>query len=149
MSGLGTRVDLKHLKKLQRKSPEAFREAQKKAASQFLIWANNSSPKESRKPPIKWGVLRGSASAFVDSELVKVSDGEGTPLQNYTGKPGSITWVWNTPYAARMHEHQGNWGKATMNDKDAGNKWLEKHLQADKEALMQMIAIQFKKEVGM
>ena len=28
---------------------------------------------------------------------------------------------------------------------DAGNKWVEKHLQADKDALMQVIAKEFKR----
>lgn len=156
-TGIEMQMDLKPLKKLQRKSPEIFNKAMKKGAIQFLKWANEGSERETRKPPIRWGVLRGSASAFVGSQLVAMSAAEQTgsqagastknaPLTQYKEVPTTISWIWNTTYAAAMHEHTGNWGEATSADSDAGNKWLEKHLIADKEALMDMIEKEFWRE---
>jgi len=143
-------MDFSKLKRLQRKSPALFEKAMEKAGIQFMNWANNGSAKESRKPPIRWGVLRGSASTFVGNKLVAVTtDGnDGTPATSYNGSPLTITWAWNTNYAAKMHEHKGNWGPATTRDGDAGNKWLEKHLKADKQALTDMIAKEFEKSLG-
>jgi len=63
-------IDLAPLKRLQRKSPKAFDRAQRKAAVQFLNWANNGSKNSAKKPPIRWGVLRGSSSAFIGTQLV-------------------------------------------------------------------------------
>ena len=60
-----------------------------------------------------------------------------------------MTWCWNTDYATKMHEHKGGWGKFTIQDGDAGNKWLERHLRRDKNDLMKMIAMEFKKAAGM
>lgn len=134
-------MNLAPLRKLAQKSPEIFRKAMEKGAIQFLTWANDGSPQETRKPPIRWGVLRGSASAFVGSKLVTfttANDGEPQLSHNEQSQT-TMTWIWNTNYAAKMHEHTGNWGEFTLADTDAGNKWLEKHLQADKDALMQMV----------
>ena len=148
-------MDLQPLKKLQKKSPEAFRKAAEIGAIQFLNWANNGSKNESRKPPIKWGVLRGSSSCFVGSELVEifsinVSGEKGaTPARSYRAKDLVITWVWNTDYAAKMHEWKGGWGKATERDIDAGNKWLEKHLAKDRNDLIIVIGKEYKKVSGL
>ena len=150
-------MNLAPLKKLQRQSPKLFQEAMEKGAIQFLTWANTGSAKESRKPPIRWGVLRGSSSAFVGNKLVQTypqnikpgSEESPSPLKSYAGKSLVITWVWNTDYAAKMHEHKGGWGKFTTQDGDAGNKWIEKHLQKDKNDLMEMIAKEFKKVAGL
>ena len=139
-------MDFRKLRKLQRKSPEMFEKAMEKGAIQFLDWANNGSSKESRKPPIREGTLRGSASAFVGNKLVAIAPsigGEPTPASSYNGNPLTITWAWNTNYAHRMHEHKGKWGKFTKQDGDAGNKWLEKHLTADKEDLISVIKKEF------
>lgn len=146
------------LKKLQAKSPALFRKAMEKGAVQFLNWANTGSAQESRKPPIRWGVLRGSSSAFVGNKLVAIFPqnitGEGeaaTPAQSSIPVAADVyaIWVWNTDYATKMHEWKGGWGKFTTQDRNAGNKWLEMHLKADKNALMKMIASQFKKEAKM
>lgn len=147
-------MNLAPLKKLQKQSPQHFDKAMQKGAIQFLTWANNGSKNESRKPPIRWGVLRGSSSAFVGDKLVQTfripiksgADEAPSPLKDYKGKELVITWIWNTDYAAKMHEWKGGWGKFTEQDGDAGNKWLEKHLRADRDDLMKMIAIEFKKE---
>lgn len=152
MNTISMSMNLSKLKRLQRKSPEKFRTAMERGAIEFLNWANNGSQQETRKPPIRWGVLRGSASAFVGNKLVHIfkqshTEGEPTPLTSFSESPTTATWVWNTPYAHRMHEHTGEWGKFTEADDDAGNKWLEKHLIADKEALMKMIEKEYWKEV--
>ena len=149
--------NLKELEKLKRQSPEHFKKAAKAGAVAWLNWANMGSKKESRKPPIKWGVLRGSSSVFVGNELVMIFPGDissgskegATPAQSFNGKELMITWVWNTDYAFKMHEWRGDWGKATERDTDAGNKWAEKHLLADKKDLIEVIRREFKKESGL
>ena len=149
--------NLRPLKALQRKSPSLFRKAAEKGAIQFLTWANNGSKNEPRKPPIRWGVLRGSSSAFVGNKFVSVFPidiragalEQKTPAESYSGRDLVLTWCWNTDYAAKMHEWRGGWGKFTTQDGDAGNKWLERHLKRDRNDLMKMIAIEFKKEAGM
>jgi len=117
----------------------------------FLNWANLGSKTCTRKPPIRWGVLRGSSSAFVGNKLVIIFPGiitpgapEGiTPARSYGGKQSVITWGWNTEYARKMHAHTGGWGSVTRQDMDAGNQWLLMHLQKDKDDLMKVIAKEF------
>ncbi len=145
------------LKRLAKKFPETFRKAQEKAAIQFLTWANKGSKDETRTPPIRWGVLRGSSSAFVGNKLVLVypisllagAPERATPATNHTAPKTTITWAWNTSYATKMHEWKGNWGKFTLQATDAGNKWLEKHLRKDRNALMEMIRDEVKRGTGM
>jgi len=154
---LKMRSDFRKLERLQRKSPKLFFEAMAKAGIQFLNWCNNGSAKESRKPPIRWGVLRGSSSVFVGNELITsfpqvigIGATESvTPAVSHQAKPTVMTLVWNTDYAARMHEWKGGWGKFTLQDGDAGNKWLERHLRNDKDDLMKLIAMNFKKGAKM
>ncbi len=151
------KMSLAPLHNLARKSPAAFNKASKKGAVVFLGWANNGSTGSSKKPPIRWGVLRGSASAFVGNELVNVFDiaiksgakGQPTPARSHSAPPMTITWVWNTNYAAKMHEWTGKWGKFTRDDGNAGNKWLEEHLRADEKALMEVIKTEFHKAAGL
>jgi hypothetical protein len=154
---LQTTISLAPLVSIQRKSPGAFKEGSKRGAIQFLNWANTgSSARSSRKPPIKWGVLRGSSSAFVGSELVskfsqQIDPGapeQPTPAVSHSAPPGRITWVWNTEYAKRMHEWEGGWGPATERDMDAGNQWLLQHLQKDKDDLMAVIGKEVKRILG-
>jgi hypothetical protein len=152
--GLKMTMRLAPLRRLQKKSPSAFQKAMEKGAIQFINWANNGSSNSSRKPPIRWGVLRGSASAFVGSKLVfvfpqLVTGGKTpTPAKGHRAPPTVMTFVWNTDYAKKMHEHKGNWGPFTKQDADAGNQWLLKHLKADRNDLMKVIGIEFKKETG-
>jgi len=149
-------MSLAPLKRLQRKSPQAFQKALKVAAIQFITWANKGSKAEPGTPPIRWGVLRGSSSAFVGSQLVttflqNIQSGapeEPTPAQSHVAPASTITWTWNTDYATKMHEWKGGWGKFTIQAGNAGNKWLEKHLQKDKNDLMKVIGMEFKKETG-
>ena len=153
---LKTGMDFTPLKVLGERSPEMFKESMAKGGIQFLNWANIGSRRESRTPPIRWGVLRGSSSVFVDTKLVsvfksKVKSGapEGaTPAKtNDFPKPLTLTFVWNTDYAAAMHEHDGNWGEATLRAGDAGNKWLELHMARDRQDLMEFIADDFIKRM--
>jgi hypothetical protein len=151
-----TSFNFKPLKELQRKSPAAFKTAMKRGAIQFLTWCNTGSAKESRKPPIRWGVLRGSSSAFVGNELVKIyeqviktgADEKPTPAQSHSAADLVVTWVWNTVYAAKMHETKYNPGPFSSQDGNAGPKWLERHLKADKQDLYAMIRKEFQKETG-
>lgn len=139
------------LRELANKSHKALVNAEKKAALQFLDWANNGSPNESVKPPIKTGFLRGSASAFVGSVLVGVfENGNTTGAARSNSSPEfDVTWNWNASYATKMHENE-DWepGEASQRDGDVGPHWATKHLEADKAALMQMITLEFGKEVG-
>ena len=153
---LKTRIDLSPIAHLQRQSPQKFARASEQGAIAFLNWCNLGSAKCTRKPPIRWGVLRGSSSAFVGNKLVLIYPQTLipggleiiTPATSYTTRPTTITWVWNTEYARKMHEWGQNpnesWGETTKQDIDAGNQWLLMHLQKDKDDLMQVIAKQFK-----
>lgn len=148
MFGITTKMDLSGLKKLEKESPEIFQKAQEKAGLQFLTWCNTGSTNTSKKPPIRYGVLRGSSTVFVGNKLVSIyeipirsgSKESPSPLRSYSGKPGTITIVYNTDYAHRMHEHRGGWGQYTLQDHDAGAKWLEEHLEKDRNDLMELIA---------
>ena len=149
---LKLRMDLSPIKHLQRQSPRKFEKAMEKGAIAFLNWANLGSAKCTRKPPIKWGVLRGSSSAFVGNKLVFTFPPIGspggmeipTPAISYAGKPFVMTWAWNTEYAKKMHYWEGGWGPTTQRDLDAGNLWLEMHLNKYRDDLMKVIAKEFK-----
>ncbi len=140
------------LLELNKISEKAFETAMARGAIQLLTWMNTGSAKEPKKPPIRKGILRGSGSTFVGSKFIGSTPTHGakgtTPLKNYSGKPEVITVVYNTEYATRMHEWKGGWGEFTLQDGDAGNKWIESHLQHDKDDLMKMIGIEFAKEAG-
>jgi hypothetical protein len=147
-------MNLQPLKQLAKKSPKKFQAAMAKGGIQFLTWANTGSggTSESRKPPIRFGILRGSSSVFIGSTLVKVfpqtiKSGSGerpTPATGHSAPELTLTFVWNTDYAAKMHETEYSPGPYSEQDGDAGNKWIEKHIQADKNLLMQFIAKEFK-----
>lgn len=154
-------TDLKPLKKLQKKSPVYFKEAAKIGAIQFLTWCNTGTGKSPKKPPIRFGVLRGSSSAFVGGQLVLIfkqsiksgAEESATPATSYTAKDLVLTWVWNTDYAKKMHEwgkekNQG-WGKFTLQDRNAGNKWLEDHIIQDRKDLLALIRKDFFKKAGL
>jgi len=152
-----SKSDLSELKKFAKKSSKVFTKAQKKASLQLLTWMNTGSggTPESRKPPIRWGILRGSSSAFVGDQKVgdfriNVKPGSKeqiSPATSYVAPPGTTTIVYNTAYAAKMHELPGPWGEFTEQDGDAGAKWIERHLQTDKDLFMKVIGIEFKKDM--
>ena len=144
---------LKGLHKLMKQSPKAFNKSLAVAGLQFLNWANNRSKNESAKPPIRFGVLRGSSSVFVGNKLIGIQPqnvkehGIPTPAKSYNGRTDTMTVVWNTDYAKKMHEWKGNWSKYTIQDSNAGNKWLEKHISKDRTDIFKLIDAQFKKEI--
>jgi hypothetical protein len=150
-------VKLGPLKKMIRQDPHNWKMAQKIGAVQFLTWANTGQGKSSKKPPIRFGVLRGSSSAFVGNELVLIfpqtikqgASEAPTPAQTYAGALDVITFVWNTDYATKMHEWSGGWGPFTRQDGDAGAKWVEDHLKADRNALMAVIGMEYQRAVGL
>ncbi len=150
----GQRVDLRGLKKLMKRFPEVSAKAFERPAIQMLTWMNTGSPREGRTPPIKTGVLRGSGSAFVGGKLVKTtpsSGAAGTPARGSEAREkDTVHWVYNTDYAAQMHERGdgARWGKFTMQAKDAGNKWMEKHVIADRAAFAKFFALEFNKELN-
>jgi hypothetical protein len=143
------------------KAPEgAHKIAMVKTGMMILNWMNNGSANCSTVPPIRSGMLRGSGSVFVGNECVHTSKGDypaGTPNVSYDAGRNNIAVGYNTAYAARMHET--TWvpggkipGKAARNNPnitgDVGNKWMEKHLIADKESIMRLYAMELKKESG-
>jgi hypothetical protein len=131
---------------------------------QLLNFAINGSENEKVVPPIREGILRGSGSAFVDGVLVGDTKGRGgpgsergDPNKSYDGGPNESTVGFNTAYAARMHETTWTPGgvvpspQAERNPamlKDVGNKFVEKHLVADRETLLGLYADVVKKESG-
>ena len=65
-------VKMAPLKKLIRKDPKNWKEAEKIGGIQFQTWTNTGTGVSSKKPPIRFGVLRGSSSVFVANELVQI-----------------------------------------------------------------------------
>lgn len=148
------------LKVLDKIFPKAVATALDTGANTMLDWMNEGSPRESRTPPVKYGNLIESSSVFVGSRLAGVGGNargalntpgklQPDPLKTYKGKAQVITVIYNSSYAAKMHEWRGGWGPNTLARNDAGNKWVEKHLIADKEAVMKLIGKTLKKEIGL
>ena len=152
---LRMKQDLNGLSSLAKRSPEAFRHGQTVGGIQLLTWANTGSKNTSATPPIRWGVLRGSSSVLLGGKLVKIfnisiapeATEEPTPATSHTADNTTLTFVWNTDYALDMHEWTGGWGEATIRANNAGAKWLEKHLDKDRNDLMRVIATETKKKM--
>jgi len=136
----------------------ADEKAKMKVALQILNNVINGSRKESVVPPIQTGTLRGSGSAFIGSRKIGDTKGdypEGTPAETYGGKKGEVIIGFNTAYAAKLHEKNWTPGgvrpskQAARNPgmlEDVGNKFVEKHLRADKDDLLKFYAAMIKKE---
>jgi hypothetical protein len=138
--------------------------AKSQVALQFLNWSNQGSANDSTVPPIKTGNLRGSASVFVGKVLIQDTRGQygkGTPVKTNNDPMSFITIIYNTSYAAKMHEDTWlpggrNPSKKQMAENlansakfgDVGNKWLEKHMTADGKDLLEMYAMLLKKGTG-
>ena len=156
--GIDMSFDMKpFLKGIDRYSKEfkkANVEAKKKVGLHFLSWILNGSSKEKVVPPIKDGILRSSGSVFVGSELVGKSPnvaqgGAATPAtSSNTNNPDIVTVVFNTSYAKEMHELNWSPGKQSRKSGNVGNKFIEKHLVADKEDAMKMYAAIVKKDTN-
>lgn len=136
---LDTNKYIVSIKEISSKIEKFIEEARIIMAIQMLTYMNTGSPNEPIKPPIRWGVLRGSSSVFVGDKLAGMSLGtkeKGSPALSYQGSKEEITVVYNTSYAAKMHEWNGGWGAYTLQDGNAGAKWVEKHLTADAPLLL-------------
>ena len=142
------------------KNSAHFKALQATAIS-FLGFCNNGSSNESTVPPIREGILRGSGSAFVEGVLVgdtKSNYPDGKPNKEFDTKENEAVIGYNTEYAARMHETSWIPGGATPSKQvarnsgltaDVGNKWIEKHIKADGNALLGIYADIYKKEMGL
>lgn len=136
------------LKNLIKVSTDVRNRALTKAGLQGLNWMVNGSPKLSLVPPVLTGALRGSGSVFVGNKFITATpdkSGEGTPATSHNAKPNVITWGFNTAYAARIHESNWNPGAVSQTAGNVGNKWIRKHLKADKELLFEFIAKEYRK----
>jgi hypothetical protein len=137
--------------------------AKKAMGLQLLNNITNGSEKLSLVPPIMTGRLRASGSVFVGNKFVgdssdkPVIEGPATPNKSHSDNIDTVTVGFNTPYAARWHEEDFTPGgktpsKTARNNPnitgDVGNKYIERHLQADRKELMQLYAAIFKKESG-
>jgi hypothetical protein len=120
---------------------------------QLLNFIANGSPNNSRVPPIAKGILRGSGSVFIGSELLgvlpKVS-GKGTPNRELSEKVGIVTVGYNTAYAARIHENltpAGSFklGLGSQQSGDVGGQFLTSHLESDGKLLMRIYGKLLKK----
>lgn len=123
--------------------PKVREEALIKAGLQLLNWIVNGSPKESTVPPVLTGLLRGSGSLFVGSKFIIATpdnSGKGEPNTSYSAKENVVTIGYNTAYAARLHETKWNPGERSIRSGNVGNKWIRKHLSADKDLLFAFIA---------
>jgi hypothetical protein len=120
----------------------------------------NGSPRESVVPPVKTGLLRGSGSVFVGSKLVHTTQkvkGQGNPNTVHSAPIDTVTVGLDTSYAAKLHEmpfseepRKGAWspGFFSRQSGNVGNKFVEKHLQADGSELIKLYAEVVKKETG-
>jgi hypothetical protein len=140
--------------KLVRQEQNAAEKAAGAVGLQLLNFCANGSPNESVQPPIDTGYLRGSGSVFVNGKHISSTppvNGQGEPLESFStsiiDNEYAIDIIYNTEYAARMHE--GDWipggkvpSKASKNNpailQNVGNKWIEKHLLADGEDLIML-----------
>lgn len=140
--------------------PKARQKALMSMGLQALNNTVNGSPSEDSRPPILTGRLRGSGTVFVGNKRIGDSLYPGGTPATSSGENNSnvITVGFNTEYAARMHEHLEPYGtpdpitgKTFKAHRDAGTvtgKFLERHLKADKEELMKLFSLIYKKEAG-
>ena len=142
-------------KLIKKQSDKAMNDGLNVAAIAMLDWFNNGSPNSSATPPIRFGVLRASSSAFVKGVIAKVNpqnvrsgaDESPTPARSGSSKSKDIEIVWNTPYAAVMHEDHYNPGPFSEQAGNAGRKWGEKHLASDGPLIAAEIAREMKKDL--
>ncbi len=137
------------------KAQGADREAKIKVGLQLINFVINGSSNESVTPPVKWGNLRASGSVFVGSEFVggnnlyPITKRTGEVANtSYTASFDEITVGFNAAYANRMHETDWHPGSVSEQSGNTGNKYLEKHLIADKETLVKTYSLILKKGTG-
>jgi hypothetical protein len=129
----------------------AHRNAMRKMGIALLGFILNGSSNDPTVPPKKSGMLRGSGSVFVEKELVHTSRGEypaGTPAQQYNAGKDTVAVGLNTAYAHRLHETKWKPGPGSIQSGNVGNKFIERHLIADRETLLKTYAAEVKRETG-
>ena len=136
----------KGLTKYKKSTMKAHNLAGQKVGLQLLNYIVNGSPNEGVTPPILTGTLRGSASVFFENKLVQQGPNGASSISG--NNKNTITVVFNTPYAARMHEERWNPGPISKQAGNVGNKFVSKHVDGDKVDLMKMYAKLIKKENG-
>lgn len=118
-------------------------------AINFIV---NGSPGEPVVPPIMHGILRASGSVFVGSKFVGGNNLTGAPRSesntSHSAPDSVVTIGFNTAYALKMHETDWMPGPVSVQSGDVGNKFVEKHLKADKEIYLETYAKIFKRETG-
>lgn len=125
---------------------DALRRGLYAAGTVILDAANNNTP----KPPIWWGVLRGSASITVNNGLETApipNNPEGVQIYE-PSRDGmdeySVRISYNTAYALRLHESP-NWKpvpkeSAPGEEANVGNKWLEIAFQTVQDEAVEALA---------
>ena len=120
-----------------------------KIGLQLINWIVNGSPNESVTPPILEGTLRGSGSVFVGNKYIgAIQKYKGTPATSGNFPKSAATVVFNTAYAAKLHDFPFNPGPVSRQAGNVGYKYIKKHLKADKNDLMKMYAEIIKKETN-
>lgn len=135
-------------------APKAIDICMLKIGLQLLNNCNNGSPQDPTVPPKDTGALRSSASVFLDDKLIGIAPyvgGEATPAKSFPVQLKSgehiVTIVYNTAYAAKLHETEWNLGEGSVRAGNVGNFWIKKHLDADGKELIKFFGILLKKEL--
>ena len=152
-ASLKIKVSIKK-KLLKRKTEEGFKTAVQKSGLQWLDWMANGSNNTPEAPPIRKGILAGSGSVFYGNKLLGTSQKSGTGGQPNTqhngGKlKGILTFGFNTNYASRMHNDDslkpGPYSQQAGN-RSPGNEWVQRHLKADANDFLKLVAAFLDKE---
>lgn len=150
----GLSIDLgdfeKKMGELQNKiAPEAVERAMALAGMQAL----NDAVMDSPTVPLDEGTLRGSGSVFVNNKLIGTSDqnvhtGNPTPAKQHSEfiPPGAVIAVvgFNTPYAARLHEHP----KYNFAEPGSGGKFLSHKLTNNRNDYMRIVARAIREDIS-
>lgn len=140
----------KRLQDLAHKADRAWEKGVAEAAGQLL----NDAVMQEPTVPLKEGTLRASGSVHVDRKFVDKSpdpDGVGTPN---TGEDDTVkrsrnkvvgTVGFNTPYAARLHEHP----EFEFTEPGSGGKFLSSKLEANQKDYREVMVRRIRKEVGL
>ena len=107
---------------------------------------------ESPTVPIDEGTLRGSGSVFVGNAHVGDSQNVGgnpTPSHDFADEGEdhhqiTATVGFNTPYAARLHEHP----EFEFTNSDSGGKFLESKMTRNRDRYMRIVADTVKAGAG-
>ncbi|MDD5585025.1 MAG: hypothetical protein PHV55_08230 [Candidatus Omnitrophica bacterium] len=128
--------------KFQKIIKETYPELIKKGLARAMFNLMRDCVMQAPTVPIREGWLRGSASIFVQNKLVGVSP-YGKPGFATTNLAAAITAgkyvgtiIFNTPYAAKIHEGIG----FKFREPSAGPKYLEAKLMGNGRSYMQEIA---------